>query len=580
MGKLIYLYIKDIKRNIKKQELKFSNEFKIDFNDGNLSISRVADKEKFWGEKIENLTLLIGKNGVGKSSVMDLIGSNEKTKNHIFNKPDYFLIFHIKDDLFYFEGTMSNEIKNIDKINNNRRHFHFKINRDGDINIVLPTERNRINIYYSRNKLTIPWAGQKKIYKENTSKTINYYEKNATFEDAYNTYLQFDLFYNKNRSFRVEQKINYTNHPRYLSFIYEINLQDININSTHNMFLTQEGIKINNSLYKNYVRSKQDNIYNDEANTKLYFILRILEKVLMLNLSWLLEKNEKIINQETKYSVLHKIINIRESYIFKDLEINDSGILNVKIQYLKQVLKYITIKFKNLSMKVKLHEVENFVSLLESIPNDYYKDKNYILIPSEEHGLSKTVKHLKLIYSNIFNFKFTDFSDGELVYLNLFATINKYITDSKDEDCILLLDEPDINLHPEWSRKLVFDLLRLIKARKENGNVQIVIATHSPFIATDFPKENIFAFKNENSNKEVSNYVISNPEFGFAANIYDLITDTFFMNASIGEFAISKIREIQDLDNAMIANQVVEKIDDIFLKNKMEKELNKYDKNQ
>jgi hypothetical protein len=69
------------------------------------------------------------------------------------------------------------------------------------------------------------------------------------------------------------------------------------------------------------------------------------------------------------------------------------------------------------------------------------------------------------------------------------------------------------------------------------------------------------------------NYFIQNPEFGFAANIYDLISDTFFMEASIGEFAVKKIQSIKRMEDKKEANEIINKIDDIFIKKHIKKGL-------
>ncbi len=50
---------------------------------------------------------------------------------------------------------------------------------------------------------------------------------------------------------------------------------------------------------------------------------------------------------------------------------------------------------------------------------------------------------------------------------------------------ILLVDEPENSLHPSWQQKI----LNLYKKTGENN--QVFIATHSPFIISSSPPENI-----------------------------------------------------------------------------------------
>ena len=66
----------------------------------------------------------------------------------------------------------------------------------------------------------------------------------------------------------------------------------------------------------------------------------------------------------------------------------------------------------------------------------------------------------------------------------------------------------------------------------------IIITSHSPFILSDIPKENVIFLKNGK---------IENPDIKtFGANIHTLLSDGFFMSDGLmGEFAKSKIEEIK-----------------------------------
>lgn len=50
---------------------------------------------------------------------------------------------------------------------------------------------------------------------------------------------------------------------------------------------------------------------------------------------------------------------------------------------------------------------------------------------------------------------------------------------------VVLIDEVDMHLHPEWQKKIVTDLVRIFP------NVQFVLTTHSPSIIANVTKENI-----------------------------------------------------------------------------------------
>jgi len=74
-----------------------------------------------------------------------------------------------------------------------------------------------------------------------------------------------------------------------------------------------------------------------------------------------------------------------------------------------------------------------------------------------------------------------DLSHGELKKLGIYIWL-KYIV---DENSIVLMDEVDIALHPEWQYELINDLVKWSK------NSQFLIATHSPQILSSTYYKNI-----------------------------------------------------------------------------------------
>jgi predicted ATPase len=50
---------------------------------------------------------------------------------------------------------------------------------------------------------------------------------------------------------------------------------------------------------------------------------------------------------------------------------------------------------------------------------------------------------------------------------------------SLKKDCIMFWDEPEISLHVDWQKVLIATM------QKINPNMQLIIATHSPFIIYD-----------------------------------------------------------------------------------------------
>ncbi len=101
---LVYLWIEDYK-NIKGQDFNLSPKFECNYDEKNneLTIDKNNDcLENFFGENI-NVTAIVGENGSGKSSIMDII--QECVENNLYT--EYILVFTGDDDtLKYISKTV------------------------------------------------------------------------------------------------------------------------------------------------------------------------------------------------------------------------------------------------------------------------------------------------------------------------------------------------------------------------------------------------------------------------------------------------------------------------------------------
>jgi len=86
-------------------------------------------------------------------------------------------------------------------------------------------------------------------------------------------------------------------------------------------------------------------------------------------------------------------------------------------------------------------------------------------------------------------FSFSDLSHGEkaLYYGILFLIENNY------ENCVILIDEPELGMHPGWQQKIVDIYSRI------GRNNQFIIATHSPQIIANTLYQNLIILRNENN---------------------------------------------------------------------------------
>lgn len=135
-------------------------------------------------------------------------------------------------------------------------------------------------------------------------------------------------------------------------------------------------------------------------------------------------------------------------------------------------------------------------------------------------------------------------SDGIKYLLSLYSAIHKCFKHNeinKYKTIVLILDEPDVHMHPEWSRKLINSILKFLKQEFPCNKFQIIFSTHSPFILSDIIKEDVIYFHKNNEGQSIVKNCNLNT---FGANIHTLLKDSFFMDSTIGEFAKIQINEI------------------------------------
>jgi hypothetical protein len=186
--------------------------------------------------------------------------------------------------------------------------------------------------------------------------------------------------------------------------------------------------------------------------------------------------------------------------------------------------------------------------------------------------------------------EFSNLSSGELQFIkhfsNLFKALNIDNLNKRIENIIILLDEPDTNFHPEWSRRYIDNLIEILNSNNLESEIQfqIIITTHSPFLISDIPKQYITCIDVIEENG-IMNRVVSKSDFGLMSNFYDLIKNNFFMEQPIGEYASKFFNEIISDINKLNAQhsteefcnieKKIELIDDQIIKSKLLSYFNK-----
>lgn len=140
-----------------------------------------------------------------------------------------------------------------------------------------------------------------------------------------------------------------------------------------------------------------------------------------------------------------------------------------------------------------------------------------------------------------------DISNGEKAYLDLYSRLfDGYLKlQSKLLNCptlFVLIDEGEVGFHPQWQKEYLNNILKFLRGLTDL-KVQLIVTSHSPFVLSDLPRTNVILLER---NQEGKSYVagLTSSDQTFAANIHELFTDSFFIrNGTMGDFARTKIEE-------------------------------------
>jgi predicted ATP-binding protein involved in virulence len=102
-------------------------------------------------------------------------------------------------------------------------------------------------------------------------------------------------------------------------------------------------------------------------------------------------------------------------------------------------------------------------------------------------------------------FEFSQLSSGEKMMLSLVVDIarrlaiaNPSLENKLEGEGIVLVDEIDLHLHPQWQRKLLPALTHTFP------NIQFIVTTHSPQVLSHIPRESVFLLEdNKISDREI-----------------------------------------------------------------------------
>lgn len=665
---LIYLYIGDIGRQIKNQGFNFSNKYDVSYESETKELT-IKKKQnpipKIYGDHIVNITALVGQNGVGKSTILNLLGLEAEDIQREFQliNRNWFAIYEVQHNednerIFLFEGCNEKYIPNniekyLDTFGKNEHYADIYCvkgifcDEQGKFDLKKADSR-MIKDYCSHIRYFYYGQSARTTQGKESLKDISgwfrngihrkYLSRCGSFRERVN--LCYDLL-NQGRDdgTKVLREIFHTTFPDHLELI--IKLPYAGVGGGPYKTIEEKSKGLYRVLYDD---SQGDYLWrvctneDTEDNDCCRFCILLLRSLLFQCLDSLnyLDSVEDIQILQYAFAKFEKIEKKAEAdmtasenveYLLKFIasfeelaSSNDEDIIKTKgFRYIQKISEeIIDYNFGEVIVLCVLltgdyryihyikdwlgKEHDKLIAPLEekakkanrtALASDQDKIKaNEAYVKFKIKNMSEETKEVLLAiaaqldilydlkfgqdYHEIMEMSFSNMSTGELRFIDFFADLYEIFNedmganvgrdDMDNQMMILLLDEPDSCLHPEWARQFIYALDSILNVKpfaEKSINYQIILTTHSPIMLSDIPSEHIICMEGKEEsgeNEEKSRKIeVHKADFGFASNIYDIMKSSFFMEEYFGEFASRFVddltRKCNELEEDILAGK-------------------------
>ncbi len=587
---LIYLYVGNIGRTVSNYGIGFSRQFNVDYNSesGQLNITRNSSNSysSIYGDNILDIDLIVGKNGSGKTTALSLLGLSRSERLWEYppeipshsdenSKRVWFALYFIKDNYFAVEGYWCETLEFMRHI----PYAHFQVpysicikydfaRQTGEFVQYLQELRydNKINYHrelfylFYENSVELDWV--KPIIR------INSYDNgsSSTFERA--------ICERNGCRGIIKFLYDACNSSEFMSFLGTKPGTVITISVSDVKSITKSDL--------NEISAISDFIHMSESEKLEIDVKKAAQYIYNGKLSLVKSYSTDVLKTQGRNHNLNNGLSYKEAFIISYLEqialyfimrqhtyassITKESSFYIMMPKKEQQTQYDWQKAHLLSILRELLSIDNrdyryaidIVKYLEAISAKYFIDYSTIEVFPEKTRNNVLDKLMKTLdessrdkENHIINHKYylkTEFkgiSSGEARMIDIFAMLYNSINFSKhakNSTCVLLLDEPDIGFHPEWSREFIEKLTNFLKSDMMNKyNYHIIISTHSPIMVSDVPTQCIHCIsKNSEGKVEVK----ESRKYGLISGINDVLIDTFFADSLFGSFGEKYVKQI------------------------------------
>lgn len=626
--KLLFLWVENHNNMIKNKSFNISSSYHIDF-DIELKRLNVSKNEgyidNFYGNNILDITAIVGKNGMGKTTITrylyDKCDSVQPCEEYVSNDTKRILVYergsnqkgerskliihyYLSDELI-INNQECIEIELIDLKTIQKEEFN-KAEREHDITTVYFTNAFEISNVMNNQGLSEFSTGE--IHKSlcytpmlSLQRAFTKLKSHYGAGKADGGLLLLDVINQYAQNMTTDFKTPYATAISY-NFLIAVRYFP---NSIAKLLPVMKDFKLNITEFGEYIKFQEDFFRQSPFNQAVMFIRKniyeylvdkfkknywqqmylnvICEIVLFLNMFnseyknidfEVLEKdNIRLESEEAFEKILGQIADNDENAPKKELIRRIRNVQGVHLDVIRGFTELQDGNMQALRESRWYRQVQNFL-------DDYNTVANIDIAQSINFGFTKLIELIinqynnkETVYGRMLSIIPQPMSSGELAIINIFATVYSALKKKTSGSILLIIDEIDAFLHPKWQQDILTHITRWINESKEfnKKKVQLVIATHSPIVLSDIPKDNIIYLQKpfESTSKD---------QFTFGANISTLFYDSFFMEqGSIGSIARKQIQWAIDNirnTNLSIADRkklvyIIDNIGDKFIREKL-----------
>ena len=500
--KLIALVIKQYDELFKGQIFNFSDEYKVnfDFETNELKIDKNSDYiENFYGESIYTISPIVGINGIGKTTVLNIISGYSPGKREQDSDNQYFFLFEIgkQEDRVRFKLSYNNlSVANLPAY----RERTFYRNQDGSFDCDPEGYDVTRNILY----VNLPSKGKGGVIESRT--TLNQ-EGLAMFIHSY-LWLSDRKIISSVLSCSLDISPyglkDYSNSiPRGIKAIGFLIYKSI-----HNIFYEEDEF-IKKLLSESLLSKCEKYLKEDVSDYENYGFNLLLEIVKELGKNEVKDETRKI-RKEYVESII-SIVKVFRKFRYVSTKIEDDS-------------EYILLKYSKMNRNL-------FKELNEKLTN-------YVI---SKERLNKSYKYPLIVDTPNYHM-----STGEGNLIEIFSQLYTYqhMHEESSENIILLVDELESGMHLEWSRRLIQILIdnlsEILEDEGKGRKIQLIFTTHSPYMLSDIKPGNVIMIEKNQETGYSEGKVLQNT---FAKNIQEIMKENLIDNI-YGDFALAKINSM------------------------------------